>query len=311
MRLTFITVLVLYLSSEYTIKCSEDEFVDPLDMLNYDRLTKSMNKPKSKTVAGEPIQNDRCTVFLSRFINILLINTGLSNIDQVSNEELKSYASVALSVQDLELLKNMANKRDIDYTEIDRILNSLFTPIKMDSSEFKVLNSRLEISDQIKEALYWISVGSILIVLLYIIFQKIHYVFSLTFILFIIFAFGFASTWYTMYMKAEINRSVHLEHMPSQCHAKKGWSTFSWFQTNNLDECKKYKEAIYLDPKYSISVTDILAEMLSKMMMKPVEALGDSIYVFNKSVLSKKICFEDILFVYLFIFSIRTYDIFI
>lgn len=78
MRLTFITVLVLYLSSEYTIKCSEDEFVDPLDMLNYDRLTKSMNKPKSKTVAGEPIQNDRCTVFLSRFINILLINTGLS-----------------------------------------------------------------------------------------------------------------------------------------------------------------------------------------------------------------------------------------
>lgn len=78
MRLTFITVLVLYLSSEYTLKCSEDEYVDPLDMLNYDRLTKSMNKPKPKTVAGEPIQNDRCTVFLSRFINILLINTGLS-----------------------------------------------------------------------------------------------------------------------------------------------------------------------------------------------------------------------------------------
>lgn len=285
MRLTFITVLVLYLSSEYTIKCSEDEYVDPLDMLNYDRLTKSMNKAKSKTVAGEPIQNDRCTVFLSRFINILLINTGLSNIDQVSNEELKSYTSVALSVQDLQLLKTMANKRDIDYTEIDRILNSLFTPIKSDSSEFKAINSHLEISDQIKEVLYWISVASILIALLYIIFQKIHYVFSLTFIVFIFFAFGFASTWYTMYMKAEINRSVHLEHMPSQCHAKKGWSTFSWFQTNNLDECKKYKEAIYLDPKYSISVTDILAEMLSKMMMKPIEALGDSIYVFNKSVL--------------------------
>jgi len=78
-----------------------------------------------------------------------------------------------------------------------------------------------------------------------------------------------------------------------------------------LDECKKYKEAIYLDPKYSISVTDILVEMLSKMMMKPIEALGDSIYVFNKSVLSKKICFDDILFVYLFIVSIRTYDVFI
>jgi len=43
-----------------------------------------------------------------------------------------------------------------------------------------------------------------------------------------------------------------------------------------------------LDPKYSIALTDIFAEMVSKMMMKPIEALGDSIYVFNKSVLSKK-----------------------
>jgi len=67
----------------------------------------------------------------------------------VSNEELKSYASVSLSVQDLQLLKNMANKRDIDYTEIDRILTSLFTPIKMDSSEFKAINSHLEISNQV------------------------------------------------------------------------------------------------------------------------------------------------------------------
>jgi len=77
MRLIFITVLVLCLSSEYTIKCSEDEFVDHLDMLNYDKSTKSMRKSKPNTVVGEPIQNDRCTIFLTRFINILLINTGL------------------------------------------------------------------------------------------------------------------------------------------------------------------------------------------------------------------------------------------
>ncbi|XP_025192442.1 uncharacterized protein LOC112592552 isoform X2 [Melanaphis sacchari] len=287
MRLIFVSVLVLCLSSEYTIKCSDDEYVDPLDMVNYDRSTKSM-KIKPKIVVNEPIQNDRCTIFLSRFINILLINTGLSNIDQVlnkgKNEELKLYASVTLSTQDLQLLKNMASKRDIDYTEVDRILNSLFTPVEMDSSEFKVINSS-EIYDQIKEVLYWISVCFISIALLYTTFKKIHYVFNLTFILFIIFALAFASTWYTMYTKAEINRSVHLEYMPSHCRANTGWSTFSWFRTNNLDECKKYKEAIYLNPKYSIAVTDILAEMFSKMMTKPLEALGDSIYVFNKSVL--------------------------
>ncbi|XP_060861303.1 uncharacterized protein LOC132938467 [Metopolophium dirhodum] len=291
MRVISITVLVLCLSSEYTLKCSEDDFVDPLDMLNYDRSSKSMKIPTPKTMANEPVQNERCTVFLSRFINILLINTGLSNIDQVSNndenKELKLYTSVTLSVQDLELLKNMANKRDVDYTEVDRILNGLFTPVEINSTEENGHgNSRLKIYDQFKQdAPYWISVGCISIVILYIIFKKINYIFSLTFVLFIIFALGFASTWYTMYMKAEINRSIQLEYMPTECRKKTGWTTFSWFQSNNLDQCKKHKEAIFLDPKYSIAMTDILAEMVSKMLMKPIEALGESIYLFNKSVL--------------------------
>jgi hypothetical protein len=42
-----------------------------------------------------------------------------------------------------------------------------------------------------------------------------------------------------------------------------------------------------LDPKYSISVTEVLSEMLSKIITKPIESLGESIYGFNKSVLSK------------------------
>lgn len=68
------------------------------------------------------------------------------NIDQVSNGELKLYTSVTLSVQDLELLQNMADRRDIDYTEIDRILSGLFTPVKMNSTRG---NSRLKIYDQV------------------------------------------------------------------------------------------------------------------------------------------------------------------
>jgi hypothetical protein len=71
----------------------------------------------------------------------------------VSNEkdskELRSLASVTLSVKDLQLLKNMVNKRDIDYTEIDRILNSLFTPLPMNSDEFQAIGSNFEIYDQV------------------------------------------------------------------------------------------------------------------------------------------------------------------
>lgn len=78
MRVFYLTVLILYLSSQFTSCTVEDEFVDPLDMLNYDRATKSMKRPKTVSSESEPIQNDRCTAFLSRFVNILLKNTGLS-----------------------------------------------------------------------------------------------------------------------------------------------------------------------------------------------------------------------------------------
>lgn len=37
---------------------------------------------------------------------------------------------MTLTVQDLQLLKNMASKKEIDYTEIDRILNDMFIPMK-------------------------------------------------------------------------------------------------------------------------------------------------------------------------------------
>lgn len=70
---------------------------------------------------------------------------------------------------------------------------------------------------------------------------------------------------------------------------------FIYVQLYTLDECKKYREAIYLNPKYSIALTEVLAEMLSKTLMKPIESLGQSIYVFNKSALSKQFFFKNFL----------------
>lgn len=97
--------------------------------------------------------------------------------------------------------------------------------------------------------------------------------------------------------------------MPAHCQQPAGgWLSSSWlsFKKNDmgkviniylcynvlilldsLDECKRYREAIFLDPKYSIAITEVFSEMFSKMMIKPIETLGESIYSFNKSVLSK------------------------
>lgn len=43
---------------------------------------------------------------------------------------------MTINAQDLELLKNMANKKDIDYMEIDRILNDMFIPVKNSLPKF-------------------------------------------------------------------------------------------------------------------------------------------------------------------------------
>jgi len=283
--LCIFVVSVLCVTLWYAQCYDDDEFVDPQDMLNYDPATQTMKKLFRNMLDSEPIENDRCTLFLSRFVNILLMNTGISNSNKVEDGKLKSYASVTLSAEDLQLLKNMILEKEIDFIEIDRILNDMFIPIINENSKFIEINSFID-NDQIKEVLFWILVATISIILLYIIFKNIYHPSSITFVIFVIFSLAFASTWYTMYMKAEINRSVHLEQMPPHCHSKThNWLPFSWFKTSNLDECKKYKEAIYLNPKYSIAVTEVLAEMFTRILIKPIECLGESIYVFNKSVL--------------------------
>lgn len=63
----------------------------------------------------------------------ILIKSGDNN-----NEVLKSYTSVTINVQDLQLLKNMVNNKDIDYLEIDRILNGMFVPAQENISESKL-----------------------------------------------------------------------------------------------------------------------------------------------------------------------------
>lgn len=54
-----------------------------------------------------------------------------------------------------------------------------------------------------------------------------------------------------------------------------------------VDDCIKLKEAIHINPKYSIAITEVLAVMFSKIILKPLELMGETIYIFNKSVFSK------------------------
>lgn len=66
-----------------------------------------------------------------------------------SHKQLKSYASVTISVQDLQLLKDMAAKKDFDYMEIDRILHSMFTPVIKSEFNFKESENLVEIYHQV------------------------------------------------------------------------------------------------------------------------------------------------------------------
>lgn len=78
MRVLYLSVLISCLSYQPADCSAADDHIDPFDMLNYDRATKTMKKPTART-RGESTQNDdRCRVFLPRFVNILLKNTGIS-----------------------------------------------------------------------------------------------------------------------------------------------------------------------------------------------------------------------------------------
>jgi len=55
---------------------------------------------------------------------------------------------VTLSAEDLQLLKNMILKKEIDFIEIDRILNNMFIPVMNENSKFVEINSFIDI-DQV------------------------------------------------------------------------------------------------------------------------------------------------------------------
>lgn len=65
-----------------------------------------------------------------------------------NNEELKSQITVTLTVQDLQLLETMADNKDIDYIEIDRIINNMFS---LDNFNFHIDNNYGETYNQVSE----------------------------------------------------------------------------------------------------------------------------------------------------------------
>lgn len=73
-----------------------------------------------------------------------------------NNEEVKSRVLVTLTVQDLQILENLANIKEIDYIEIDRIINSMFGPEKKKLFEFQMDNDYGEIYDQVTRHLFLI-----------------------------------------------------------------------------------------------------------------------------------------------------------
>ncbi|XP_050541170.1 uncharacterized protein LOC126905484 [Daktulosphaira vitifoliae] len=282
LRLFFIIIMTCVLQSNE---------VDPLDMRNYDRRTKSMKKSNLDILPATIGANDRCITFVTRFINIMLRNTGLSNLNykNINNVYLKTYTAVTISVKDFKTLEALSTGNgNINFNEIDQILSLMFQEIKNETTInfLSSIESNNSFYKQMIDLLYLLTIIGSFTLLLLLFYKYSKNIINLKLIMLVIFLLAFFSTWYTMYKKAEINRKIHMDQMPEYCYSKrKNWYGFSWFQNTDIEECKKFNEAIHLDPLYSIAITEVLAEMLSKIIMKPLECLGTSIYIFNNAAL--------------------------
>ncbi|XP_050438362.1 uncharacterized protein LOC126844303 isoform X2 [Adelges cooleyi] len=261
-------------------------------MGNYDRATKSMRKTNYvDTPQASCSTNDRCITFVTRFVNIVLRNTGISDSNDKTlsdNVQLKTYAAITINVKDLKTLETMSDNKNINFNEIDRILSSMFRQIKNETSSFsfRALDSNNELYRQIIDLLYLLTIILTVTILFFMSLKYLKKIITMKSIILVIIVLAFFSTWYTMYKKAEISRKIHMDKMPDYCYSNtKNWLGFSWFRKNDIEECKKFNEAIHLDPLYSIAITEVFAEMASKIIMKPLECLGSSIYIFNNAAL--------------------------
>lgn len=89
------------------------------------------------------------------------------NSNDGNNKKLKSFASVTLSSRDLQILETMVRSKNIDYMEIDRILNGMFAPVKQSHFGFQESNSFVDTYQVIQILLEQssINIGNLLLIL--------------------------------------------------------------------------------------------------------------------------------------------------
>ena len=92
--------------------------------------------------------------------------------------------------------------------------------------------------------------------------------------------------WSHMYKKALAKRQkIYHDTIPSNCRMSSFWSSF-WSSSYN-SECLKYHEALTVEPFLEVNPSLAIAETFSKIILHPLEPLGNKLGIFFNNVLKE------------------------
>ncbi|PSN39622.1 hypothetical protein C0J52_13801 [Blattella germanica] len=308
-----------------TLESNEEDWVDPFDMINYDRNTKSMKKNSRNTeeFADAVRQLKLCEsklascetrntsershqqhkiedapavqselLYMRRFVNILLRTSKLKT-DGLP-EDLDTTVRISVNLDQLGILQKFSKGSGrVSLQELDAVLSSvLLEPRKnvFSSENF----SWTPVADLLrnKEMLLLLTLGLMPLVLFRLLkghsFKKILMMFLLA-----TFFLSYGVTYYRLYKKEEIRQFAAMKvnpDVPKECrsHAELTWRDKLFMLvsfSSRQNECQKYYEAVMMDPFVMITPTIVLSEMLSGFVLHPSGNLGHAIASFSSAIL--------------------------
>ena len=123
--------------------------------------------------------------------------------------------------------------------------------------------------------------------------------------------------WVHLYQNAIAKREANVSRLFDKCHKRSWYSTLTGilFWEDEATKCKEYFLAMYANPMFEVNPMDACIEVVSMIVLRPFQLLGESLGIFYKSFLEQLSFFWKIpgtiilliSFIFILIFILRLY----
>lgn len=311
---------------------------DPFEM-----LPRGYVKNKNPRLDESEKQENKCVVYMQRFVNLLLRRSGLTNYNLQSGSAKQVAFDFIINSKDLTVLQKYGESgTSQDIPDVNDALSRIFEPsegtVFSDKSSAFDFNINIPFSQGISsfsstvysfivdspEVSIPICVVSVSLAAFYLVYVTRSYKLAAFTVLYIVFAANFGITWYRRYQEEMAERFyAQLKYSGAPPHCK--GEPVPWYERLihifwQSEDCEQYYKKHFTTPMSQISLNAVFSESVAVLFLHPAQyiakAYGDFITIATSSVpfwmkiiVFPVVCFIPILFLFTLLIFLLNYQI--